>query len=118
MRHDPFIITLNKIVYGPNAKLPRMVWVESAKNQEMQNLQKDLENSLPVEREKENRLFAPHVTMARLKQMEFKALEIEERPIIDENISLSFEVKTIDVMESDLKRAGPEYEIIESFTLE
>ena len=34
---------------------------------------------------------------------------------MNEEINLNFEVNSIDVMESELKRGGPEYTILESF---
>jgi 2'-5' RNA ligase len=44
-------------------------------------------------------------------------MEPEEKPKIDEDISLNFQVKSIEVMESQLKRGGAEYTILESFEL-
>jgi RNA 2',3'-cyclic 3'-phosphodiesterase len=116
-RHEIFTVTLNKIIYGPTSQNPRMVWVESEDNKELSKLQRELENSLPVEKEKENRKYSPHITLGRLKPWEFKLIEPEERPVVNENISLSFEVKSIDIMESNLRRNGPEYSLIESFPL-
>jgi RNA 2',3'-cyclic 3'-phosphodiesterase len=117
-RHEAFNISLKKIIYGPSELKARMVWVEGENSNELSELQKDLENSLPVEKEKENRKYAPHITLGRLKQWEFNKLELEERPQVNENISLSFEAKSIDIMESDLKRGGPEYQLVESYPLE
>jgi RNA 2',3'-cyclic 3'-phosphodiesterase len=117
-RHEPFNVNLKKIVYGPDEKRARMIWVEGENSQELSELQRDLENALPVEKEKENRKYAPHITLGRLKQWEFNKLEPEERPQVNENISLNFEAKSIEIMESNLKRSGPEYEILESYPLE
>jgi RNA 2',3'-cyclic 3'-phosphodiesterase len=116
-RHDPVMIKLNKIIYAPKNQPPRMIWVEGEENQELEKLQKDLANSLPVEKEKENKQYVPHITLGKIKQMEFKIIEPEERPQIDESISLSFEASSIEIMESELKRGGPEYELVESFPL-
>ncbi len=128
-RHEPFMISLKKIIYGPphqskhgagqaSNQPPRMVWVEGGSSNELAELQKDLETNLPVEKEKENRKYAPHITLGRLKQWEFNKIEPEERPQINEDISLTFEAKSIDVMESDLKKGGPKYAIIEICQLE
>jgi len=117
-RHEPFAINLKKIIYEPNNIRARMVWVEGENSDELAKLQKDLEDALPIEKEKENRKYAPHITLGRLKQWEFNKLEPEERPQINEEINLTFEVKAIDVMESDLRRGGPEYAIIETCPLE
>lgn len=94
----PFTLKLNKICYGPPKKdLPRMVWVIGEKIKEFNLI--------------------PHITLARLKTWEFKQLDLEERPKVDQEIDLSFEVNSIEIMESRLKRTGPEYEILESCPL-
>ena len=76
---------------------PRMVWVTGEKIKEFN--------------------IAPHITLGRIKTWEFRRLELEERPQIAEDIDLTFEVASIEVMESDLKREGPEYVILESCLL-
>jgi 2'-5' RNA ligase len=119
-RNRPFSINLNKICYGPPKKMPpRMVWVEGEKSEDLANLQADLEKSLAekIKFEPEERSFTPHITLGRIRQWEFRQIEPEERPIVDEDISLSFEVNSIEVMESQLKRGGAEYTILESCPL-
>ncbi len=94
-KQKPFSITLNKICYGPPKKMPpKMVWVVG-------------------ERIKEFNL-VPHITLGRIKIWEFKQIEPEERPEVNEEINLKFEVNSIEVMESVLKKGGPEYIILES----
>ena len=122
-RHQSFSINLNKILYGPPNKPPRMVWVEGEKSQELANLQNGLENAIssPEASTKENlgeiRPYSPHITLGRIKTWEFRQIEPEERPEISEEISLIFPVESIEIMESDLKRTGPEYAILESLPL-
>lgn len=117
-RHEPFSIRLTRILYGPPKKPPRMVWIEGEKNEELGKLQADLENSfqeLPVN--KEGRPYAPHITIGRLREWEFRKMEPEERPEINEEISLNFFVESIELMESELKKTGPEYIILGSMPL-
>jgi 2'-5' RNA ligase len=90
----------------------------------MGKLQRDLENSLlsSVASAKEdtnsgNRPYAPHITLGRIRQWEFRQIELEERPQVEEEISLSFEINSIEVMESELKRGGAEYTVLESIPL-
>ena len=145
-RHKPFLINLNKILYGPPKKMPprppkfseeiiseeskikpdekfgwpRMVWVEGEKSEELGKLQKDLENSLlalSIKDKSESRPYTPHITLGRIRAWEFRKIEPEERPEIDEDIDLSFKVKSIEVMESHLKRGGSEYTILQSCPL-
>ena len=121
-RHKSFSINLNKVCYGPPKKMPpRMVWVEGEKSKELANLQIDLEKSLTssesVKFEPEERSFTSHINLGRIKTWEFRKIEPEERPEVNENISLSFDVSSIEVMESELKRVGPEYTVLESAPL-
>lgn len=122
--HQPFLLVFRKVIYGPqDKKAARIVWLELEKNPELLALQKDLEEnlfSLPSFKYKraEKREYSPHITLARLKQWEFRRLEPEQRPEIGEELSLSFSVNSIEIMESKLKRSGAEYSILKSFPLE
>jgi 2'-5' RNA ligase len=117
--HSPFSINLTKVCYGPpKIKPPRMVWVIGEKNESLWKLQENLKNALMEikipQLEEEGRGFVPHITLARIRKWEFKKMEPEERPEIDENLNFSFEVKSIEIMESHLKRGGAEYTVLES----
>lgn len=123
-RREAFSINLNKICYGPPKKLPpRMIWAEGEKSTELAELKKDLENSLldsegKILKEPETRDYAPHITLARIRKWDWQRIEPEERPQISESISLDFDVCSIDVMESRLKKGGSEYTVLESAPLE
>jgi len=128
LRNSPFFIKLNRIIYGPAQQSPKMVWVEGEKNENFAKLQKDLENSLlsatdaegadrEISHNIKNRFFIPHITIARLRTWEFRSMELDERPDINEEIDLNFQVESIEAMESDLKKRGPEYTILESVNL-
>lgn len=119
-RHKPFSVNLNKILYGPPQKNPpRMVWAEGERSKELSELKNDLEKSLleSVRFAPEAKVFSPHITLARIKEWEFKKIEPEERPEINNDINLIFTVESIEVMESKLKRGGPVYTILESALL-
>jgi 2'-5' RNA ligase len=86
------------------------------------NLQKDLENSLCGLSEEHAKqagsyVFAPHVTLARINQSEIRNMEPETVPIINEKISFSFLAESVEVMESELKKGGPVYTVLESARL-
>lgn len=135
-KNKSFFINLKKICYGPPKKTlprsprpsagdraPRMVWAEGEKSQELADLKESLEVSLlervrpsPLEKGR-GRPFSPHITLARIRKWEFRQMELEERPQIDEYISLDFEVNSIEIMESNLKKGGAEYTILESIPL-
>lgn len=121
-QNSSFSINLKRIYYGPPKKMPpRMVWAEGEKSTELGKLQKDLENSLLSSSikgtEAEDRPYAPHITLGRIKDWEFRQMEPEERPEVNEDINLSFEVNSVEIMESQLKRGGPEYTVLESAQL-
>jgi 2'-5' RNA ligase len=119
-RNKPFSLNLKKICYGPPKKMPpRMVWVEGEKSQELGDLKNDLENSLleGVSFHREKRAFSLHITLGRIRRWEWKKIEPEERPEVNKEIDLTFEVNSIEVMESKLKRGGAEYTVLESTPL-
>ena len=141
-QHHSFGINLNEICYGPPKKMPprsmsvsrsfhrspyssaegrapRMVWVKGEKSQELSDLKKDLESALleKVNFHQENRAFSPHITLGRIRTWDWSKIEPEERPEVNEIIDLGFEVGSIDVMESELKRDGPRYIILEPCVL-
>lgn len=130
-KHQSFSIRLNKILYGPPQKMPpRMVWIEGAcpelvdgkKVDKLSYLQKDLaqtifSSQIKISEETENRPYTPHITLGRIRTWEFRQIEPEERPQVEQDISLSFDVNSIEVMESQLKRGGAEYTVLESCPL-
>lgn len=113
-KHNSFEIKLTKICYGPLNKSPRMVWAIGEKSEEFASLKDDLDKSLAIS---EKRQFSPHITLGRIRKWEWQRIEPEERSEIDEEIDLSFPVDSIELMESVLKRGGPEYTILESYNL-
>lgn len=97
-KYQRFLAKLNKICYGPPKKMPpRMIWVVGEKIEAFNLI--------------------PHLTLGRIRTWEFRLIEPEERPEVSEEISLSFEVSSIEVMESVLKKGGPEYTVLESCPL-
>lgn len=119
-KHQPFFAILKHVCFDSDKKMPRMIWVEGEAENCLLSLQKNLEQAifnLPSYqfKEKEDRPFKFHITLARIKQWQFK--ELEEMPEVNEDINFKFEVNTIEIMESQLKRQGPEYTILESFEL-
>jgi len=122
-RHNVFSLNLNKILYGPpNLKVtqaPKFVWAEGDKSEELSALREDLEESLTekVRFVPENRIFSPHITLARIITSEFRLINLEERPEINEGLDLIFTVESIEVMESEMKKDGPVYTVLESHQL-
>lgn len=116
-KHSPFEGMFQSIVYGPTRKRPSMIWVMAEKTPPLILLQKDIRKAVSQMFDLEKSPFTPHLTLARLRQFEFQRLEPEEWPLIEEDISLSFPVRSFDIMESNLKRDGAEYTIVRSLLL-
>jgi len=121
-KNQSFSIKLNRIMYGPPKKTPpRMIWAGGEKSKELGKLQSELENVLfdnPINGIKaENRAYTPHITLGRMKTWQWKQMEPEERPEVNEEINLTFDVNSIEVMESVLKSGGPDYTVLESYPL-
>jgi len=113
--HSCFEIKINKICYGPKGKMPpRMIWAIGEKSKELSLLKNELDKTL---NDSENRDYSPHITLARIKAWDWKNIDPEDRPEIEEDANLIFEAKSIEVMESILKKQGPNYTILESYNL-
>lgn len=113
-KHEPFMINLEKIILGPPNKTPRMFWVEGEESKEIAELQNNLENAIAGENlvRKEARPYKVHITLARFKYPLVKSL-----PKVDEEFKAQIPVETIEIMQSNLKRSGAEYSVLESVEL-
>ncbi len=116
-----FSLKFERVGYGPPEKIPpRLIWLDLEKKPELLTLAEKLKKEMAeagILRRIEKRGFSPHITLARIKSWQWKRIEPEERPEIEREISLIFEVKSVEVMESILKRTGSEYIILESAKL-
>jgi 2'-5' RNA ligase len=135
-KHKPFEINFNKICLAPPARNasrsdaggpnrpPRLIWLEGERNEQLADLKRDIEKTIGAQNgdecafteiERELKIFLPHITLARIRQMEWRKLT--PKPEIDKSVSINVSVNSIEVMESDLKRSGAEYAILESAVL-
>lgn len=119
-KHQPFFIEFEKILYGPPNKTPRMIWMEGKASEELSKIKNELENALVSSGQlgsfrAERRPLSPHITLARMKMDQWHALQ--KKPEIEQDFKLNAVVNNIDVMESELKRDGAEYTILESCPL-
>lgn len=123
---EPFFINFKRIVTGPialrqaqgKAIEPRMIWLEGEVNEELAQLKNRLEKALLAGnaglQKLETRAFSPHLTLARVKadpEAQLKAADVEV------SFSAQLDVKSIEVMESDLKFDGAEYATLEECPL-
>lgn len=114
----PFSLKFKKICYGPSGIIPpRLIWLELQKEPELLKLAESIQeetNKSGILKRIEKREFSPHITLARINAWKWRRIGPEERPDIEEEIDLEFEVNSIQVMESKLKRSGAEYSILEN----
>lgn len=118
--HKVFSVNLSKILYGPPRKMPpRMVWAQGERSEELAELKRNLQEELQeaINYKAEGKGFTPHITLARIKEWQFRQIEPDERPEVNEDINLTFTVESIEVMGSQLKREGPEYSVLQSCEL-
>jgi len=114
--HHPFSIDFNRIFLGPPGRTPRMFWLEGRENQELSDLKADLAGELEaLSFKEEKRSFRPHITLGRIKMDSWARLQ--NKPKIEEKISVILPVNSIEIMESHLKSTGPDYFILESINL-
>ena len=110
--HNPFFINLERIILGPPGRTPRMFWVQGEKSQELGELQGNLEEKIE-QRHGGRHAFRPHITLARFKYPIVKFLPKE----VNEPFKVQIPVETIDIMQSNLKRSGAEYSVLETVEL-
>lgn len=118
---EPFSLTLSRICYGPIEKLPPgLIWVEGKKEKKLEmiveQIKKEMANSGFL-RIIETHHFKPHITLARIRRWQWRQMDSEEQADIEQEVNISFHVITVDLMESRLRRSGPEYYLIKRFFL-
>jgi len=119
--NSPFSIKLTEINYGGKKRdVPKLVWVKGEKSEELSQLKESLDKILAnsIGFLLEGRDFFPHITLGRIRKWEWQRIEPEERPNIPEAVSFNFEVNSVEVMESKLKKGGAEYFILMSIPLQ
>ena len=96
-----------------------MIWAVGKKSEDFVKLRNDLSSALAgLETDSEAREFMPHITLGRILQWEWRQIEPEEIPAIEEEINLVVPANSIDIMESELRKAGSVYTILESHQLD
>jgi len=118
---SPFSVSFNEISYDSmSKKVPRLIWAKGEKSEDFSFLKEKVDlilkesiGFIPDKRE-----FLPHITLARVKKWQWKKIDPEERPEVRRDVSFSFGVDSIEIMESKLKPSGAEYIELGSILLE
>ena len=114
-KHEAFNIKLERIITGPPNKMPRMFWVEGEKNQELADLHSDLENEIQQLSGGKYGAYRPHINLARFNYDIAKQITLSDWR--EDVFKAEIPVDSIQLMQSDLHRSGPEYTILESVNL-
>jgi 2'-5' RNA ligase len=121
-----FEITPQKILFAPPNR-PRMIWLDFKNSPEFAKLKLKIEDEI-IKKQKEGffknfrqeiREPHPHLTLARFEEKHFPNIK---KFLPKEGIDLTketapFQIKSIDIMESHLLRAGADYGIVSNIAL-
>jgi len=111
---NPFRTYLSSISMFPNENYIRVVWVGLEPEEEINSLQKDIDEKLK-KLFKKDKDFKPHITLGRVKFVRDKEKFIENlRKIKIDNKKV--DVNGFKLMKSTLSQKGPIYEEIASYT--
>jgi len=123
-QHSSFVLKTKRICYGPDQQhLARLIWLEVEKNPLLNELSEQLKKEcyragvLHHTNQEQDRIFKAHITLARLRSWVFSRMDPEERPSIDIPFLASIPVFSFELMESVLKRSGPQYTALYSVAL-
>jgi 2'-5' RNA ligase len=117
---EVFDLNIDNLSYGPIGKeSPKMVWANIGKTEELIDVQNRVQRAIlnsgyDAEVDKK---FTPHITLGRITQWQFRRIEPEEVPQVDQEVGLGFSVKSAEIMESFLKRGGSEYCVLKTINL-
>ncbi|MBM3206188.1 MAG: RNA 2',3'-cyclic phosphodiesterase [Candidatus Staskawiczbacteria bacterium] len=118
--YKSFDLKFNKVCYGPDKKIPpKMVWANIEKSKDLSILKKDLQEKISqrINFYLDFKSFLPHITLAKIKTIEWRSCDPEELPDVNDFLDFDFTVSSIELMESNLSKGGPYYSVVESFSL-
>jgi len=113
VKFKSFTAVLNGAGFFPGKKYVRVVWVGIEPAEQIIELQEEIEKALKGLFPKEKR-FHPHITLARVKNVEDKNAFIEQIQSLPVE-PLKFAVKEIALIESKLSPEGPKYTTLAVF---
>jgi len=119
-RQKSFDMSFKRICYGPpKITPPSLIWVEGKESKELTDLKREIDNSLTkiTDYSAPKRKYVSHITLGRIKKFQWRRYTSESRPEVNQDIDINFKVNSIEIMESQPKRAGAEYHILKRFKL-
>lgn len=116
--HEPFRISLENIEF--DSMPPRKIHAKMGANESLSDLYGDIReilSDLPFAVHRQRPHIEAHVTLCRFNSFSFRDMSTEDIPNIDEQVNMSFPVESAHLIESKLRRGGPEYFVLQSFSL-
>ncbi|MBI4654914.1 MAG: RNA 2',3'-cyclic phosphodiesterase [Nitrospirae bacterium] len=108
--HDRFYLQISGAGAFPNIKYPKVIWLGVYDSEEIIKLQHDIDESMAgLGFEKDDKQFAPHLTIGRVKSMRNKDALIKELITLKEVDFGKIGVINITLMKSELKPGGAEH---------
>jgi len=113
---SPLRLEFRCLGFFPNDRRPSVIWVGIAASQQLTALAASIDASLvPYGVARETRPFAPHLTLARVKEPRFSpALRTQAEKLRDHCFG-SQSVTSFQLMDSQLKPTGAEYTTLRSY---
>jgi len=111
---EMFDIFLNSIEFGPDQNDPKILWVTGDLSEELKMLQETIEKSLDIF-VREKKAFRPHITLGRIRKTKWQKLE--DKPYLQEKISVPLNVEDVTVFESTQESGQREYISLEVCSL-
>lgn len=105
-----FEMGMEKIGFFPSINMPKVLWIGGSESLNLLSLKKSLDQQFRINGFKvDERAFMPHLTIGKVE----KEIKNMEEILKMANVKIGeFTVSTIDIMESNLKKDGPEYKTI------
>jgi len=117
MHLDPFNLVTGSLGFFPSAKRPRVFFLDLKKSDPLAMCYSIIENKLePSGIEKDKKAFHPHITLARIKNLD---LTIEQSQTLQSQSmpEMLIKVNEIILMQSELSATGARYTPVQRFSL-
>ena len=116
-RIDSFTFTTTQVGFFPGERKPRVYYLGITLPEELNQIYKNIEQQFSeLGFPKENRPFKPHITLARIKNTNLTAVDIEKLKAVQFDPYEVF-VSAVDIMKSKLNPSGAEYTIVQKCAL-
>lgn len=111
---EMFDLEFETVELGPDTVNPKMIWLSGQADENLRILHEKIEKALGIF-VSSKKSFRPHITLGRIRERKWEALE--PKPEIFEKYNLIASVESVDIMASDFGDGGREYTTIQACPL-